>query len=152
MLVQSRDTAGTGGASAITEAEKAALQEGEKIVKGPAVSKPQFHPIDALGFGDADTSSKGGRPLQRGIQFRAVQTGHDEVPRTSGRAYLYFWPGGMTERASIQLRIGDSAEDYQTLTLLVSPLTGKVSMKGGPVELEIPTDDEHASDREDTGL
>lgn len=151
MLVRMKDASGTGGADPVTQAETAALAEGDKIVKGPPVPKPRFHPIVAFGFGDTE-GGKGGKPLQRGISFRAVQSAHDDSARTSGRAYLYFWPGGRTERSSIQLRIGDSEENQRTLTLLVSPLTGKVTMKTGPVELELPTDDSKASDREDTGF
>jgi general secretion pathway protein H len=149
MLVQAKDKTGTGGADPITQAEKIALEEGAKIMNGPPIPKPHFHPIEAYGFGDVD-SGKGGKPLQRGITFRSVQAGHDDSARTSGRAYVYFWPGGRTERASIQLRIGDATEDDRILTLLVSPLTGKVRIKGGPSELELPTDDTSASDRQDT--
>jgi general secretion pathway protein H len=151
MLVQSAGRVATGGSEAITEAEKEALSEGEKIVKGPPIAKPRFSPIDAYGFGDVE-SGKGGKSLQRGIKFRAVQTTHDDAPRTSGRAYLYFWPGGRTELASIEMRIGDSDEMAHTLTVLVSPLTGKVAVKGGAVELVVPTDEDHASDRQDTGF
>lgn len=151
MLVKSKDTTGTGGADPVTQAETAALAEGDKIVKGPPIPKPRFRAIEANGFGDLE-SGKGGKTLQRGIFFRAVQSAHDDAPRTSGRAYLYFWPGGHTERSSIQLRIGDSEEEGRTLTLIVSPLTGKVTAKPGPVELQVPTDDAHASDREDTGF
>lgn len=150
MLVQSKATTSNAGAEAVTEAERAALAEADKIVKGPPIPKPSFHSLDTFGFGDAE-EGKGGKPLQRGIRFRQVQTAHDDTARTGGRAYLYFWPGGLTERASIQLRIGESEEDYQTLTLLVSPLTGKVTVKGGPVELELPKDDTQASDRQDNG-
>jgi general secretion pathway protein H len=151
MLVRTKDATGTGGADPVTQAEAAALAEGDKIVKGPPIPKPRFHPIEAFGFGDVE-SGKGGKGLQRGIAFRAVQSGHDDAPRTSGRAYLYFWPGGRTERSSIQLRIGESEDEGRTLTLLVSPLTGKVKAKPGPVDLELPTDDVKASDREDTGF
>jgi general secretion pathway protein H len=151
MLVQSNAKQAAGGAEAITQAEREALAEGEKVVKGPPIPKPQFKPIDVYGFGDVE-SGKGGKPLQRGIRFRAVQTTHDDSPRTAGRAYLYFWPGGRTERASIEVRIGESAEDSRTLTLLVSPLTGRVVIRGGAVDLEVPTDDDHMSDRLDTGF
>jgi general secretion pathway protein H len=151
MLVKSDDAAATGGADAITQAERAALEAGDKIIKGPPIPKPRFTPFEAYGFGDVE-SGKGGKSLQRGIKFRAVQTTHDETPRRSGRAYLYFWPGGRTERASVELSIGDSEESGRTVTVLVSPLTGKVTVKGGAVELEVPTDDDHASDRRDTGF
>jgi general secretion pathway protein H len=139
MLVQSKDKTGTGGADPVTQAERAALEEGGKLVKGPPIAKPRF-------------TGKDGKPLPRGIGFRQVQAAHDDSPRTAGRAYLYFWPGGLTERAAIQIRIGESDEDYQTLTLLVSPLTGKVTVKGGQVDLQLPTDDAHASDRQDNGF
>jgi general secretion pathway protein H len=151
MLVQSKDQTGTGGAEAVTEAERAAVAEGERILKGPPVPKPQFHSIKTYGFADTE-EGKGAKNLQRGITFRAVQTAHDDTAHTSGRAYLYFWRGGLTERASIQVRIGTSSDDARTLTLLISPLTGKVSVKAGAAELQLPTDDEHASDRTDTGF
>jgi general secretion pathway protein H len=151
MLVQSKDASGAGGADPVTQAERAALEEGAKVVKGPPIPRPHFHPIEVFGFGDVD-SENGGKPLQRGITFRGVQAAHDETERTSGRAYLYFWPGGQTERAAIKLRIGTSTEEYRTLTLVVSPLTGKVTIKGGAVDLQLPTDDEHVSDRQDTGF
>jgi general secretion pathway protein H len=154
MLVKSSDVDATGGAAAVTKAEQAALAEGERIVKGPVIPKPAFTPIDTYGFGDGDTEAAAGargKGLQRGIQFRSVQTAHDDAPRTSGRAYLYFWPGGRTERAAIQIRIGESIEESRTLTLLVSPLTGQVAVKGGAVELKIPTDDD-ANSRLDFGF
>src|SRR5579859_1515331 len=97
MLVQSKDLTGTAGADPVTDAERAAVAETDAILKGPRIAKPQFHAIAAFGFADAE-EGKGGKRLQRGITFRAVQTAHDDAPRTTGRAYLYFWPGGLTER------------------------------------------------------
>ena len=151
MLAQAKDKTGTGGADPVTEAEKAALEESARIVKGPAIAKAHFHAIEVFGFGDTE-GGKGGKPLQRGITFRAVQTTHDDNPRRTGRAYFYFWPGGRTEQASIQLRVGTLEAESSTLTLLVSPLTGKVTIKGGAVDLQVPLDDAHISDREDTGF
>jgi general secretion pathway protein H len=149
MLVQTKDLEPTGGADPVTEKERQVLEEGKKLMAGPPVPKPRFTPINTWGFGD-NRESKGGKSLERAITFRSVQTPHDATPRTSGRAYLYFWPGGRTELASIQVRIAYSEEDSETLTLLVAPLTGKVTTKVGPVELKIPTDDATASDRQDT--
>ena len=151
MLVTSGDKSLTGGADPMTAVEQAAIEEGERIIKGPPIPKPRFHPIEVFGFGDVEGGS-GGKPLQRGIRFRSVQTAHDDAPRTTGRAYLYFWRSGRTELASIQIHIGDSVADDRTLTLLVSPLTGKVRVRGGAVELVVPTDDDHASERQDTGF
>jgi general secretion pathway protein H len=150
MLVQSKDTSPTGGAEVATVAEKTALAESDRIIKGPRAPRPSFRAVQSLGFGDG-TGAKGPRAIGRGIKFREVQTLHDDKPRDSGRAYLYFWPGGQTELASIQIRIGDSTDEGDTLTLLVSPLTGKVTVKNGPVALVVPVDDKGASEREDRG-
>ncbi len=148
MLVQSKDITGTGGADAVTTNEQAAVKEGEGIMKAPRVPRPHFHAVESLGFAEG-SGARGPRPLGRGIKYREIQAMHDEHARTSGRAYLYFWPGGQTERAAIQLRIGESIEDHDALTLMISPLTGKVTVKPGALSLVLPTDDKEASERED---
>lgn len=150
MLVQSRDTTGTGGAEAVTEAEKAALAENDRIVKGIQAPRASFREVDPSGVA-ASQAGKGHKKLERGIKFRSVETQHDDAPRTEGRAYLYFWPGGMSERASIQLAIGNSKEDIDTTTLMVSPLTGRVAMKPGAVELPKQDDDKAVTERDDPG-
>jgi general secretion pathway protein H len=150
MLVQTKDLTGTGGADPVTDAERRAVQEGESLIKGPKAPRAHFKMVQAFGSQSAE-GGKGVRKLDRGIKFREIQAVHDDEPRTTGRAYLYFWPGGRTELASIQLRIGDSTDDADTMTLLVSPLTGKVTIKNGPVALLRPRDDKEASEREDTG-
>jgi general secretion pathway protein H len=160
MLVQTKDKSGTGGADPATDAEKAAIEEGSEILKGPKVARAHFHPVagismvaDEVKVGPDGTPAggKGPIPLPRGIKFRDVQTAHDDEARSKGRAYLYFWPGGLTERAAIQIRVGESGEDNDTLTLEVSPLTGKTTVKNGPVSLVIPLDDKEASERDDNG-
>jgi general secretion pathway protein H len=149
-LVQSKDTTGTGGAAAATEAEKEALEESARIVKGPTPPRTSFREIDPMGLA-ASEPGKAQKPLERGIRFRQVQTGHDDEPRTEGRAYLYFWPGGQTERAAIQLKVGDGDDESNTITLIVAPLTGKVTIKDGAVSLPEPTTDREASEREELG-
>lgn len=150
MLVKERDVTGTGGADPATEVERAALAEGERITAGPRVPKPAFQEVEAFGFA-GNEGKKGKRSLARGVRFRAVQTPHDDTPRTEGRAYVYFWPGGRTERAAIQLVVGERDEDARTLTLMVSPLTGKVEIKEGPVELPKVDSEGFTSEREDKG-
>jgi general secretion pathway protein H len=150
MLVQSKDLTGTGGAAAATTAEKQAIEEGGRIVKGPTAPRTSFKEIDAMGVA-ASTPGKGHKPLERGIKFREVQAQHDDQPRKEGRAYLYFWPGGQTERASIQLKVGESNDEKDAITLLVAPLTAKVTVKDGAVAMAKPVDDRESSDREDPG-
>jgi general secretion pathway protein H len=150
MLVQTKDKTGTGGADPVTDAEKRAVLEGERLVKGPQAPRAHFKAIEAFGAQSVE-GGKGPRKLERGITIREIQTSHDDDVHKEGRAYLYFWPGGRTERASIQLRVGKSEDDSDTLTLLVSPLTGKVTVKYGPVPVPNPHDDKEASERDDTG-
>jgi general secretion pathway protein H len=123
-----------GGAEAATEAEQKARAEAERILEGPRAPRAAFKPVKQFGF-DGDDEA-GGRGFEPGVQFRSIQTEHDEEPRTEGRGYLYFWPGGGTERASIQIGRGDDV-----LTVLVSPLTGRAKIEKGAVKLEAPKND-----------
>jgi general secretion pathway protein H len=153
-LVQSKDLTGTGGAAAGTEAERQALEDSSRILKGPTAPRTQFKEIDAMGL-VASEPGKGHKPLERGIKFRQVQASHDDEPRKEGRAYIYFWSGGQTERAAIQLKVAgnvDNPDDTSgTVTLMIAPLTGRVTVKDGAVDLPKPTDDKESSDREDPG-
>ena len=140
----------TGGAAAVTEAEKKSVEEAEAIVKGPRAPRPTFQRTKAFGFdGDAERS---GKPLDRNIRFVGVEVQHDEEVARSGRAYLYFWPGGQTERAAIELGIAGSDDETDVLTILVSPLTGKAEIKRGRVPLQRPRDETEESERRDTGM
>jgi general secretion pathway protein H len=131
-----------GGAEAVTEAEKAAKAEADRILDGPQAPKARFTPVPSFAA-EAEEPSKG-RPFGDGVSLLAVQTDHDEEPVTSGRAYLYFWPGGITERGHIQLK-RQGAEGGLTVT--VSSLTGRATIVKGLVDLPEPRSD----DEEDQG-
>lgn len=155
-LVQTGDKSGTGGADPVTAAEKAALADGDRILKGPRAPRAAFHPVTKGDLADQG-EAKAARALPRGITFREIQTSHDADPKKEGRAYLYFWPGGQTERAVVQLAPKPKGEDRifnddKTLSLEVSPLTGKTTLKSGSIALKIPRDDTEASEREDRSL
>lgn len=156
-LVQSKDKSGAGGADPVTDAERAATAESDRIVKGPRAPKPAFKPVTKGDIGDT-SEVKTLRPLPSGITFREVQTAHDAEPRKTGRAYVYFWPGGLTERAVIQLAPKPPKDrerefnDERTMSLVVSPLTGKTTLKPGAATLKMPIDDVEASEREDRSL
>lgn len=130
------------GADPATEAEKEALQYADGILKGPRAPRAKFKPT-FIGTNDSDAEK--GRELGRSIHYRLVQTEHDSKARTKGRAYLYFWPGGGTERAVIQLQRGDSDE---ILSVLVSPLTGRAKIERGKVEFAEPRHEEDFGMRE----
>lgn len=140
-----------GGAAAATEAEREAIEASEAVLKGPRAPRPTFQPTKAFGWNPDD--DKPGKSLERGIRFLQVETAHQEEPEQAGRAYLYFWPGGQTERASIQLMIGDSSDETEetVMSIVVSPLTGKAEIKRGKVSMPRPRDDDEESEREDRG-
>jgi general secretion pathway protein H len=131
-----------GGAAAVTEAEQKAQAEVEQILKGPRPPRPSFKPTKAFGF--EPDKDKPGKELESGVRFVQIETGHQEAPVTEGRAYIYFWPGGQTERAAIQLSLGDG-EDAQKMTVLVSPLSGKTSIQKGAVAMPRPKDNREES-------
>jgi len=65
------------------------------------------------------------------VRFASVWVSHQPERYVSGKAFLYYWPSGLTETASIQLAQGDDAN-----TILVEPLTGKVRIASGAVNAE----------------
>lgn len=70
-----------------------------------------------------DTTAKSVQ-FKKGIEFRAVYTFRQTEPQTSGKAYLYFFPDGHTEKSWIC--IGRANERGNEFLLDVHPLTGKV--------------------------
>jgi general secretion pathway protein H len=140
----------TGGAAAATEAEKKATEESDAILKGPRTTRPTFQKVKTVGW-DPD-KDKAGRELEKNIQILQVETNHQDLPQKTGRAYLYFWPGGQTERAAIQIAIKNSEIDADSMTMLVSPLTGKTELRKGRLLMPRPRDDVDASERQDTGF
>jgi len=143
----------TGGAAAATDIEKKAEEEAEAIVKGPRAPKPSFTATKAYGFDPG--GGKPGKDLADGVRFWSVDTSHQEAAIEEDRAYLYFWPGGQTERAAIQIVLGNPAEadpEKDVMTIVVSPLTGKTKLEKGRVEMPRPRDDSEESDARDSGF
>jgi general secretion pathway protein H len=63
-------------------------------------------------------------------QLFDVFTPRQREPYRKGRAYLYFFPDGHTERAIVRLHDGD---DFYSL--VVHPLTGRVEVMSGKVDI-----------------
>jgi general secretion pathway protein H len=137
----------TGGAQAATEAERKAIEEAESILKGPRAPRPSFRPVKAFGF--SPDKGKNGKDLERNIRFLQIETSHQDDVVKADQAYLYFWPGGQTERASIQLSVGGSTLDNDVISIVISPLTGKADIKRGKVSMPRPRDDREESERRD---
>jgi general secretion pathway protein H len=142
----------TGGAAAATEIELKAEEDAERITKGPRAPKPKFTPTKAFGF--EGQGGKSGKELSDSVRFLSVDTAHQETAIEEDRAYLYFWPGGQTERAAIQLVLGNPADadpERDIITIIIAPLTGKTTMKKGRVEMQRPRDESEESEASDDG-
>jgi general secretion pathway protein H len=131
LRVESSEEGSKAGAQAATQFEQQATDYARDIMSGPHAPAATFVPVPGFVKDGGDPAR--GRLLGVGIRYIQVQTEHDLEPRTEGRAYLYFWPGGGTERASIQLTSGG---DSTGVSVLVSALTGRANLVRGRVELE----------------
>lgn len=136
----------TGGAEAATVAETKARAEAERIVEGPRAPRPRFSKLSGVRGALEELSA--GRPLGEGVEIVSVRTEHDEEDVTEGRAYIYFWPGGTTERAVIQLKKAGDGET--SLSVVLSPLTGRAKIEKGRVDYPEPRGfDDEITEREE---
>ena len=136
----------TGGADPATAAETKARAESERIIEGPRAKRPRFTKLAGVRGPVEDLTS--GRALGDGVQIVRVRTEHDDEPLREGRAYIYFWPGGTTERAIIQLQKAGDKEP--ALTVVLSPLTGRAKIEKGEVDFpEARGVDQDYSERDD---
>lgn len=69
--------------------------------------------------------------LKSGVVLADIYTPRLQKPLDSGKGYLYFFPLGMTEAAVIHLSDSKGQSFY---TLIVHPLTGRVTVKNSRVE------------------
>lgn len=67
-------------------------------------------------------------PTQLGqtVHFDGIWVQHQPERYVAGKAFLYFWPSGLTEGAAIQIEQGEDV-----MSLIVSPLTGRVRVVSG---------------------
>jgi general secretion pathway protein H len=136
----------TGGAEAVTAAETKARAEAERIIEGPHAPRARFSKLSGARGAIEDLAA--GRKLGDGVEIVSVRTEHDEESVTEGRAYVYFWPGGTTERAVIQLKKAGDKE--ATLSVVLSPLTGRAKIEKGEVEYPEPRGfDDEITEREE---
>jgi len=58
------------------------------------------------------------------LRFQAVETINSKNPLTSGTAYIYFFPEGLVEAATVQITAGPN----NVMTLIFNPLTGQADV------------------------
>lgn len=122
---------------------KATIQRTEESARGARVEEDESK--DQLGDGEDDERRRveernafaefasGLAPrhtLPEGIHLQSAWTQHQEEPYVAGKAYLYFFPQGQTEKAYLYLSDGDD-----TYTVIVSPVTGRTKVVAERVEI-----------------
>ncbi|MNL22982.1 hypothetical protein D3C87_1443480 [compost metagenome] len=58
------------------------------------------------------------------LRFQAVETINSKTALTSGTAYIYFFPEGLVEAATVQITAGPN----NVMTLIFNPLTGQADV------------------------
>ena len=76
-------------------------------------------------------------PLGRGIRLRRLTVPHEPEPREHGRGAVYYFPGGRTEHALVQ--VTDGREDVYTVE--IHALTGRGSVYTRAFEPREPDDE-----------
>jgi general secretion pathway protein H len=91
-------------------------------------------------FDDDNSLSELRKPFKLPAQIKvvSVQTADDPKPITAGEASIYFFPQGHTQRAHIQVE--DIEHPDNSFTIVVHPLTGRVEIKEGKVNLGVADD------------
>ena len=146
MLREKKSKDQTGGAEAATAAETKIRAESERIVEGPHQARPRFTKL--AGVKGPVEGLAAGRALGDGVEIVRVRTEHDDDAIREGRAYIYFWPGGTTERAIVQLQ--KHGDKQPSLTIVLSPLTGRAKIEKGEVDFPEPRGvDQEYSEREE---
>jgi general secretion pathway protein H len=113
------------------EGERAVLDDEERVGKfGMDEEEMRMRESRKPRFSEIKSSIMKKAKLPEGIRFEGIWTGHQKDRFTKGQGYLYFFPGGYTERAYIHL----ADEKGRIFTLIVAPLTGKVSVYNEYVE------------------
>jgi len=77
------------------------------------------------------------RPLE-GVMIARLFTPHELEPREAGKGYIYFFPGGRTEHAVVQLE----NRDRRVYSVEIQPLTGHAEIFPHAVEPEELTEED----------
>jgi general secretion pathway protein H len=128
---------GTGGAAA---GDEGGDTDGELDVYKPQPRKvPRAKPPLFSSFEDENSLSELAKPfkLPEGVKIVYVRTADDLEPITKGKASIYFFPRGRTQKAHIQIASEDGQHEY---TIKVEPLTGRVTVNDGLEDLVLPDD------------
>ncbi|MBI5516461.1 MAG: hypothetical protein HY909_21940 [Deltaproteobacteria bacterium] len=106
----------------------------------PRAPRAEFNRITNSRYGGARYAP---RRVERDVAFHRLYTPHEAEPREEGRGYVYFFSGGVAERAVAQLRGADGA----IFSVVLHPLNGRAEIFDH--EVEPPPADDRGADDED---
>jgi general secretion pathway protein H len=125
----------------------AARERLEKTIQ-PTFGASPFSPI--AGSDGSPLRRYQTQPVGGGVSIVRLVTPHEPDPREEGRGAIYFFPGGQSEHAVVQL--GDGGDDVYSVE--IRPLTGRAIIHNfafEPEPIRDRFDDEGQSEAEDPG-
>lgn len=138
-----RENAGEGGAEVAVDPWEAARSRLEKTLE-PSFGRSPFGPITGS---EGETLEKyQAQPIGDEVRVLRMFLPHETETLESGKGAIYFFPGGMTEHAVIQL----TTDGETVYAVEVHPLTGRVRVHTEAYEPE-NLDEEDFSELEDPG-
>jgi Tfp pilus assembly protein FimT len=143
-VLDPRDPLRLGGAAPGEEAmaaEEAARQQATRISElRPRTPRAEFTRPTGARFRE--------RTLEDGVVVTRVYAQHEEQARTEGSGYIYFFPGGVCERAVVHLRGADGV----IFSVTLNGLSGRTQIIDHAVEPPAATDAREEDDRNEVDL
>jgi prepilin-type N-terminal cleavage/methylation domain-containing protein len=135
-VLDTQDPLRQGGAALSAEAAEAAARDAARDIaqQRPRAPRAEFNRPQGNRYRE--------RSLNEDVTFLRLFTPHASEAREEGNGHVYFWAGGMTERAVVQLR-GASGEVY---SVVLHPLTGRAQIFDRAVEPP-PLDESEVTDQ-----
>lgn len=136
--IEEDDEDGVESASAVDpwEAARAGLEKAQH----PSFGASPFGPL--LGSDGETMTRYQPSELGSGIRIYKLFVPHEPEPRTRGRGAIYFFPGGRTEHAVVQLM--DAGERIYSVE--ISPLTGRGTVRTEAYEPSSLSDEQEGRD------
>ncbi len=112
------------GPDALTEEQERVNEQAVEEGRAPVFKPPQL----------SDDRDLPKVKFDKGVRLSGVFTPSQEDVFRSGKAHIHFFPNGFAEPAMVYLTNRREGGEGITFTLVLSPLTGKVTRTGGEVD------------------
>lgn len=138
-MVYSGGAAGAAAAGDGATGKDASVANPNAYLGGPK-KVPRRKPPLFGGFEEENSISGFKEPIKlpEGVRVVSVRTAEDPKVLTKGEGSIYFFPQGRTQLAHVQLE--EVRPDGNKYTVIVQPLTGRVEIADGLVDLVVADD------------